>query len=102
MHAQFLRRFHATNISNGSKYTMFASHGTLLSHHCRSSDDQRMVKKWLQARIPLTACLFIELSSPSKALFRAFQDEEIDLVATIQHLETAKKQMERLKPREFF
>ena len=46
--------------------------------------------------IPLLACLFVEILSPVKELSLAFQDNEIDTVSSIQRLETAKKQLERL------
>ena len=66
----------------------------------KSADRQKFkgwLKKWQQARIPLTASLFIELLSPAKALSLAFQEDEIDIVATISHIETAKQQLERLE-----
>jgi len=43
------------------------------------------------------ACLFVEILSPAKALSLAFQGEEIDTVSSISHIETAKKQLQRLE-----
>ena len=66
----------------------------------KSADCQKFkgwLKKWQQARIPLTASLFIELLSPAKALSLAFQEDEIDIIATISCIETAKQQLERLE-----
>ena len=61
---------------------------------------QGWLKKWQQARIPILACLFIELLSPAKALSLAFQGEEIDIVSSVDHIQTAKKQLERLERRD--
>ena len=58
------------------------------------------LKKWQQARIPILACLFIELLSPAKALSLAFQGDEIDIVSSVAHIQTAKKQLERLQRRD--
>ncbi|CAB4031533.1 zinc finger 862-like [Paramuricea clavata] len=59
------------------------------------------LKKWQQARIPLLACLFIEILSPGKVLSLAFQDEDIDTVSSLLRLETAKKQFMRIEKKEF-
>ena len=70
----------------------------------KSADRQKFkgwLRKWQQARIPLLACLFIEILSPAKMLSLAFQDNEIDTVSSIQRLETAKKQLERLEKKNF-
>ena len=53
--------------------------------------------KWQQARIPLLACLFVEILSPAKVFSLAFQDNDIDTVSSIQRLETAKKQLARVE-----
>lgn len=66
----------------------------------KATDRQKFkgwLKKWQQARIPLTASFFIELLSPAKALSLAFQEDEIDIVATVSRIETAKRQLERLE-----
>ena len=55
------------------------------------------LRKWQQARIPLLACLFVEILSPAKALSLAFQGEEIDTVSSISYIETAKKQLQQLE-----
>lgn len=60
----------------------------------KSADRQKFkgwLRKWQQARIPLLACLFLEILSPAKMLSLAFQENDINPVSTIQHLETAKK-----------
>lgn len=54
------------------------------------------LRKWQQARIPLLACLFVEILRPAKALSLAFQGEEIDTVSSISYIETA-KQLQRLE-----
>ena len=66
----------------------------------RSTKIQRL-KKWQQAWIPLLACLFVEILSPAKVLSLAFQDSDIDTVSSIQRLEAAKKQLERLERKRF-
>lgn len=66
----------------------------------KSADRQKFkgwLRKWQQARIPLLACLFVEILSPAKVLSLAFQDNNIDTVSSIQRLETAKKQLARLE-----
>lgn len=70
----------------------------------KAADRQKFkgwLQRWKQARIPLLACLFIELLSPAKVLSLAFQGEEIDTVASISHIETAKKQLQHLKRKNF-
>lgn len=59
------------------------------------------LRKWQQARVPLLACLFVEILSPAKALSLAFQGEEIDTVKFISCIETAKNQLERLERKNF-
>lgn len=59
------------------------------------------LRKWQQARIPLLACLFIEILSPAKALSLAFQGEDVDTVNSISCIETAKKQLQRLERKNF-
>ena len=59
------------------------------------------LKKWQQARIPLLACLFIEILSPAKVLSLAFQDEDMDTVSSLSRLETAKKQFMHIEKKEF-
>ena len=69
------------------------------------SADRQKFKGWLrkrqQARIPLLACLFVEILSLTKLLSLAFQDNNIDTVSSIQRLETAKKQLARLERKNF-
>lgn len=70
----------------------------------KSADRQKFkgwLRKWQQARIPLLACLFLEILSPAKMLSLAFQENDINPVSTIQHLETAKKQLDRLEGKKF-
>ena len=57
--------------------------------------------KWQQARVPLLACLFLEILSPAKTLSLAFQGEEIDTMKSISCIETAKNQLERLERKNF-
>ncbi|XP_028409251.1 uncharacterized protein LOC114531839 [Dendronephthya gigantea] len=70
----------------------------------KAADRQKFkgwLNKWQYARIPLLACLFIEILSPAKVLSLAFQDEDIDTVASLSRLEKAKKQFIRIKKKEF-
>lgn len=53
------------------------------------------LKQWQQVRIPMLACLFIELLSPAKALSLAFHGDEIDIVFSVANIQTAKKQLRR-------
>ena len=57
---------------------------------------QGWLRKWQQARIPILVCLFIELLSPAKVLSLAFQSDEIDIVSSVAHIQSAKKQLECL------
>ena len=61
---------------------------------------QGWLKRSQQARIAILACLFIELLSPAKALSLAFQGEEIDIVSSVDHIQTAKEQLKRLERRD--
>ena len=66
----------------------------------KSADRQKFkgwLRKWQQARTPLLACLFLDILSPAKMLSLAFQENVINPVSTIQRLETAKKQLDRLE-----
>lgn len=70
----------------------------------KSADRQKFkgwLRKWQQARIPLLACLFLDILSPAKMLSLAFQENDINPVSTIQRLETAKKQLDRLEGKKF-
>ena len=70
----------------------------------KSADRQKFkdwLRKWQQARIPLLACLFVEVLSTAKVLSLAFQDNDIDTVSSIQRLEMAKKQLARLEWKNF-
>lgn len=70
----------------------------------KSADRQKFkgwLRKWQQARIPLLACLFLEILSPAKMLSLAFQENDINPVSTIQRLEMAKKQLDRLEGKKF-
>ena len=88
------------------KFGLYLQHLQTMSEDksFKAADRQKFkgwLRKWQQARIPLTACLFIELLSPAKALSLAFQDDEIDIVATVGRIATAKKQLERLERKDF-
>ena len=83
--------------------TIFCANGDVTSAS-RSADRQKFkgwLRKWQQARIPLLACLFLEILSPVKMLSLAFQENDINLVSTIQRLEMAKKQLDRLEGKKF-
>lgn len=58
--------------------------------------------KWQNARIPLLACLFVEVLSPAKVLSQAFQSESIDIVSSASKIEQAQKQLERLRNKDVY
>ena len=45
----------------------------------------------------MLACLFIELLGPAKASSLRFQGDEINIVSSVLHIQTAKRQLERLQ-----
>ena len=53
--------------------------------------------KWTQTRIPLLACLAIEVLAPAKILSKTFQLEEVDIVLTAAAIKQAKDQMARIE-----
>ena len=88
------------------KYGIYLQHLQNMSEDMsfKAADCQKFkgwLNKWQQARIPLLACLFIEILSPAKVLSLAFQDEDIDTVSSLSRLETAKKQFIRIEKKEF-
>ncbi|XP_065671716.1 zinc finger protein 862-like [Hydra vulgaris] len=58
-------------------------------------------QQWNHGRIPLYIALFIEVLSPAKLLSLSFQSNEIDSVASSGFIEQTKKQLSRLKKKEF-
>ena len=88
------------------KYGIYLQHLQNMSEDMsfKAADHQKFkgwLKKWQQARIPLLACLFIEILSPAKVLSLAFQDEDMDTVSSLSRLETAKKQFMHIEKKEF-
>ena len=53
------------------------------------------------ARIPLMVCLSIELLAPAIRLSKTFQSEDVDFVSVSMLLDQSKKQMTRLKQKDF-
>ncbi|XP_065667866.1 zinc finger protein 862-like [Hydra vulgaris] len=58
-------------------------------------------QQWNHGRIPLYIALFIEVLSPAKLLSLSFQSNDIDSVASSGFIEQTKKQLSRLKKKEF-
>ena len=57
--------------------------------------------KWTQGRIPLLVSLFIEILAPAKMLSKCFQAEDIDIVGSVSHVESVKKQLTRIEQKPF-
>ena len=57
--------------------------------------------KWTNARIPLLACVSVEVLAPAGILSKAFQSEDIDVVATDSLLSQCKLQLQRIEQKPF-
>ena len=70
-----------------------------------SSDDRSKfkgwVRKWTEARVPLLIALFIEILTPAKLLSKCFQDDDIDVVGSINLIQRIKGQLERIEWKQF-
>ena len=53
--------------------------------------------KWTKARIPLLACVSVEVLAPAGILSKAFQSEDIDVVTTDSLLSQCKLQLQRIE-----
>ena len=58
-------------------------------------------QKWTNARIPLLACLSIEVLAPARILSKIFQAEEVDVVAVGHNLQKTKQQLDRIERKDF-
>ena len=70
----------------------------------KATDQQKFrgwLKKWRNARLPISSCLFVEILSPTKSLSLAFQSEDINPVYSISQLEKAKRQLHRLERKDY-
>ena len=57
--------------------------------------------KWTKARIPLLACVSVEVLAPAGILLKAFQSKDIDVVATDSLLSQCKLQLQRIERKPF-
>ena len=73
--------------------------------HSYSSTDRAKfkgwLKKWTNARVPILACLSLELLAPPKILSKAFQSEDVDYVRTEMLIPKTRHQMERVQRKDF-
>ena len=53
-------------------------------------------KKWTVGRIPILACVAIEILAPAKILSKTFQSEEVHLISSASLHKQAKKGLERI------
>ena len=51
--------------------------------------------KWMEARIPILACVSVEILAPAKILSKPFQSEDIDVVQVENVLKGCKTQLSR-------
>ena len=57
--------------------------------------------KWMKARIPLLACVSVEVLALAGILSKAFQSENIDVVTTDSLLSQCKLQLQRIEQKPF-
>ena len=58
-------------------------------------------KKWTMGRIPILACVAIEVLAPAKILSKTFQSADVDLVSASSLNNQAKKGLKRIKKKDF-
>ena len=58
--------------------------------------------KWSYGRVPLLISLFLEILSPAKILSKGFQEQDIDVVKTVDYLKRANRQFARIKDKEYY
>ena len=88
------------------KYGIFMQHLANLAENKSYPAKERSkfkgwYEKWTMARIPLMACLSIELLAPAMRLSKTFQSEDVDFVSVSMLLDQSKKQMRRLERKDF-
>ena len=59
------------------------------------------LSKWTNSRIPLLACLSVEVLAPAKLLLKSFQTEDVDIVMADSWLNKTKQQLSRLERKGF-
>ena len=94
---------HVTIIDNG----IYMTHLQQLSEDTSYSRNKRKkfkdwFDKWSYARVPLLISLFLEILSPAKILSKGFQEEQIDVVKTVDYLKRANGQFARIKDKEYY
>ena len=89
------------------KYGIYMTHLQQLSEDTSYSRNEwkkskNWFHKWSYARVPLLISLFLEILSPAKIMSKGFQEEQIDVVKTVDYLKRANGQCAHIKDEEYY